>query len=87
MFNKTKIIATIGPASRSQSEMRAMISAGADVFRINGSYEDPVHHAKTIAAIRTSAAREKAATKRTEILGLDDVVGTKLLLSSTGISR
>lgn len=62
MFNKTKIIATIGPASRSQSEMRAMISAGADVFRINGSYEDPVRHAKTIATIRTSSAREKAAT-------------------------
>ena len=39
-----------------------MISAGADVFRINGSYEDPAHHAKTIATIRTAAAREKAAT-------------------------
>ena len=62
MFNKTKIIATIGPASRSQSEMRAMIRAGADIFRINGSYEDPVHHAKTIAAIRTASAREKAST-------------------------
>jgi pyruvate kinase len=62
MFNKTKIIATIGPASRSQSEMRAMISAGADVFRINGSYEDPAHHAKTTSTIRSAAARERTST-------------------------
>jgi len=75
MFNKTKIIATIGPASRSLSEMRAMISAGANIFRINGSYEDPVHHAKTIATIRSASAREKAS-----IGALVDLPGPKFRL-------
>jgi len=42
-FNKTKIIATLGPASSSEKVLEKMIRAGTDVFRINfshGSYED-----------------------------------------------
>lgn len=53
--NKTKIIATVGPASRTKTELGAMIRAGVDIFRINGSYEDPEHHAKTIELIRSVA--------------------------------
>jgi pyruvate kinase len=43
IFNKTKIIATLGPASSSRSILKKMIEAGVNVFRINfshGSYED-----------------------------------------------
>jgi pyruvate kinase len=48
----TKIVATIGPASRSHQVFRKMVEAGVTVARLNfshGSYED---HAKTIAMIR-----------------------------------
>ena len=41
--NKTKIIATIGPASRDKKMLRALVTEGVDVFRLNfshGSYEE-----------------------------------------------
>lgn len=41
-YNRTKIVATIGPASSSPEMMEEMVKAGADVFRINfshGSYD------------------------------------------------
>ncbi len=51
-YNKTKIIATIGPASSSSEILEEMIRAGVDVFRLNfshGAYED---HKKVIENIR-----------------------------------
>ena len=37
-LNKTKIVATIGPASSSRSMLSKLISSGVDVFRINFSH-------------------------------------------------
>lgn len=37
---KTKIVATLGPASNEKSTMQAMIEAGVNVFRINFSHAD-----------------------------------------------
>lgn len=51
-FNKTKIVATIGPASSSKEMLREMISSGMNIARLNfshGSYED---HKKVIQNIR-----------------------------------
>ena len=51
-FRRTKIIATLGPASNSQEIIRQLILAGMDVARLNfshGSYED---HATTIKNLR-----------------------------------
>ncbi|MFZ1807846.1 MAG: pyruvate kinase [Cyclobacteriaceae bacterium] len=42
-YNKTKIVATVGPASNSKEMLRALIKEGVDVFRINfshGNHED-----------------------------------------------
>ncbi|MEP2667533.1 MAG: pyruvate kinase [Cyclobacteriaceae bacterium] len=42
-YNKTKIVATVGPASSSKEMLRALIKEGVDVFRINfshGGHED-----------------------------------------------
>lgn len=39
-FNRTKIIATLGPASNSKEIIEQMIAAGADVMRINASHGD-----------------------------------------------
>ncbi|HEX3943097.1 MAG TPA: pyruvate kinase [Rhizomicrobium sp.] len=38
---KTKIVATLGPASCSPERMKALFEAGADVFRINMSHNTP----------------------------------------------
>ena len=37
---KTKIVATLGPASSSKETIKAMIDAGVNVFRINFSHAD-----------------------------------------------
>ena len=55
-LRRTKIVATIGPASESPEVLRALITAGMDVARLNlshGSHED---HACTIAHLRAIAA-------------------------------
>lgn len=39
-FRKTKIVATLGPASNTLPAMRALFDAGVDVFRINMSHTD-----------------------------------------------
>ena len=51
-FIKTKIIATIGPATESEEKIAALISAGARVFRINSSHETPEAHKQRIEKIR-----------------------------------
>jgi pyruvate kinase len=52
-----------------------MIRAGVDVFRINGSYEDPAHHAKTIGRIRNVSHG-----KHTSTAVLVDLPGPKFRL-------
>jgi pyruvate kinase len=39
-FNRTKIVATLGPASSSAEMLEEMVKAGADIFRINFSHGD-----------------------------------------------
>lgn len=51
-FNKTKIVATIGPASWSYEKLKDMIGAGVDVCRINLSHGDYSHHEEVIRHIR-----------------------------------
>ena len=48
----TKIVATIGPASRSPEVFRKMVEAGITVARLNFSHGSYADHAKTIAMIR-----------------------------------
>lgn len=39
-YNRTKIVATLGPASSSPEMLEEMAKAGTDVFRINFSHGD-----------------------------------------------
>lgn len=52
-FNKTKIVATIGPASSSREVLKELILAGVDVCRINLSHGDYTHHRLVIDNIRS----------------------------------
>ncbi|MDD8014263.1 MAG: pyruvate kinase [Acidobacteriota bacterium] len=57
LYKKTKIVATLGPASSSPEVIERMISAGVDVFRLNFSHGHHDGHAKNIRSIRRITAR------------------------------
>jgi pyruvate kinase len=70
---RTKIIATVGPASWDEGVLEGLIEAGVDVFRLNFSHADRERHSGTIASIR--AASERAGR---EVAVLGDLPGPKL---------
>ena len=45
-MRQTKIVATVGPASRDLTSIEALISAGVDVFRLNFSHGTHGSHAE-----------------------------------------
>ena len=51
----TKIVATIGPASRDPAVLRKLVDAGVDVFRLNFSHGTHDEHSATLRAIRAVA--------------------------------
>jgi len=57
---RTKIVCTIGPASRSDGVIRAMIRSGMDVARINFSHGTKEEHREEIERIRRIADEEGA---------------------------
>lgn len=76
-LNKTKIIATLGPASSSKTMMSKLISSGVDVFRINFSHaihEDVERIVSDIKSLRTKH------NKHVSILG--DLQGPKIRLGN-----
>lgn len=70
---RTKIIATVGPASWGDDVLPKLIEAGADVLRLNFSHADRDRHARTIEAIRAAAAQVGR-----EVAILGDLPGPKL---------
>ena len=52
LYNKTKILATIGPASNTKDMLNSLSSAGANVFRLNFSHGKHEDHAKVVQLIR-----------------------------------
>ena len=55
-IRRTKIVATLGPASESPKVIRTLIDAGVDAVRLNFSYGDIETHGRLIDAVRESAA-------------------------------
>ncbi|MGE4123171.1 MAG: pyruvate kinase, partial [Solirubrobacterales bacterium] len=70
---RTKIVATVGPASWERGTLEQMIVSGADVFRLNFSHAGPDKQAETIATIR-----EAAELVGREVAILGDLPGPKL---------
>ncbi|HQL93621.1 MAG TPA: pyruvate kinase, partial [Candidatus Hydrogenedentes bacterium] len=56
--HKTKIVATIGPASDTPDMLRRLLRAGMSVARINFSHGGFAAHAETIARVRAAAREE-----------------------------
>jgi pyruvate kinase len=56
-MRKTKIVCTIGPASRSAEKLEALILAGMDVARLNFSHGTHEEHGQVICALREISAR------------------------------
>ncbi len=74
---KTKIIATLGPASSNETMIRNLILAGAKIFRLNFSHGNHETHCKNIALIRTISADLKI-----ESTILADLCGPKIRVGS-----
>src|SRR5438552_4392 len=70
---RTKIVCTIGPASRSPEALGRLVDAGMDVARLNFSHGSHREHADVIAALRRIG--EKASRP---IAILQDLSGIKL---------
>jgi len=72
-MRRTKIVATLGPASRSGEVIRQLITAGMDVARLNFSHGDYEDHARTLSALRSIAGELD-----TPITILQDLQGPKI---------
>jgi len=57
IYRRTKIVATIGPASWDEKSIEALIRAGASVFRLNMSHGDHQSHSESFQRIRAVADR------------------------------
>lgn len=55
MYKRTKILATVGPASDSLETLEGMINAGVNVFRLNFSHGSHEYHEATLAKIRQAS--------------------------------
>ncbi|MGH2783342.1 MAG: pyruvate kinase, partial [Thermoleophilaceae bacterium] len=73
LMRSTKIVATIGPASREPEVLEAMIVAGMDVARLNFAHGTSEQHAETVTRIHTAARRVER-----EVAILGDLPGPKL---------
>jgi pyruvate kinase len=56
-MRRTKIVATIGPASREPDTLLAMVRAGMDVARLNYSHGTLSEHEETVRRVRDAAGR------------------------------
>src|SRR5215207_527247 len=76
-MRRTKIVATIGPASRDVETLVQMIDAGMDVARLNFSHGTRREHAETIERIRNAAGRAGR-----QVAVLQDLPGPKMRIGA-----
>lgn len=56
-YRRTRIVATVGPASREPEKLEALIEAGVNVFRLNMSHGTQEQHREVIARLREVSAK------------------------------
>ncbi|RZJ61678.1 MAG: pyruvate kinase, partial [Hymenobacter sp.] len=74
-FNKTKIVATVGPASNTYEKLGMLIREGVDVFRLNFSHGAHEEHLSVI-----NTVRRLNKDLRTNVGLLQDLQGPKIRL-------
>jgi pyruvate kinase len=72
-MRRTKIVATLGPASSEPEMLDRLVAAGVDVFRLNYSHGTQASHAAACAAVREAAVRAGR-----EVAILQDLCGPKI---------
>lgn len=72
-YNRTKIVATVGPASNNKEMLHALIKEGVDVFRLNFSHGKHEDHLKVIEYVR-----ELNKEMGTNVALLQDLQGPKI---------
>ena len=76
-MRRAKIVATIGPATESSSQIQALVDAGMDVARINRSHGVEEEHEKVIRRVRRAADNSGRA-----VAVLVDLQGPKIRLGT-----
>src|ERR1700757_3937922 len=76
-MRRTKIVATIGPASRDPEVLKRLVEAGLDVARLNFSHGNRELHAENAERVRAAAS---AAGRQVAIL--QDLPGPKLRIGA-----
>lgn len=56
-YRRTRIVATVGPASRDPEKLEALLDAGVNVFRLNMSHGTHEQHREVIGRVREISAR------------------------------
>lgn len=75
-IRRTKIVATLGPASDREGVLEAMLAAGVDVVRLNFSHGTPEDHRR-----RLNSVREIAAKLGRSVAALGDLQGPKIRIA------
>src|SRR5687768_2455191 len=57
-LRRTKILATLGPATDAPGVLDELVRAGVNVVRLNFSHGTAEHHAERVRAVREAAARQ-----------------------------
>src|SRR5487761_1182404 len=73
MFRRTKLVATLGPATDDPKIIDRLIAAGVDVVRLNFSHASPEAHFR-----RANAARASAEAQGRPVGVLVDLQGPKI---------
>ena len=81
-YRKTKIVATIGPASWEKEQLKKMVEAGLNVARLNFSHGDFAQHEQTAKNIREISAELAAPVGL-----LQDLQGPKIRVENLKIER
>ena len=76
-MRRTKIVATIGPASREPETLVRMVEAGLDVARLNFSHGDRDIHAENASRVRAASAKVGR-----QVAILQDLPGPKLRIGA-----
>jgi pyruvate kinase len=82
MLRRTKIVATLGPATDSAAVLEEIIRSGADVVRVNFSHGEAADHRRRVESVRRAAA---AVGKHVAVLG--DLQGPKIRIERFAAGR